>query len=92
MSEFQHKEKCEEKKKDIYTDVGGRNVLQSHCSSLVLTVMLGAVSEAPVTGTGGERQWWNGDTQAPHQQTLFHMQEALLRGTGVSKTRHIWSV
>lgn len=36
---------------------------------------------------GQVRQWWNGDTQAPHQQAL-----SLLRGTGVSKTRHIFGV
>lgn len=105
MLEFQHKEKyAGKKKKDTYTDSGRRNMFWKvtlGCNKILRVISAGVASLVNkqglwgllCDGTGGRKKRdtvTEMRTQALwHQQVLLHMQKALLRGTRVSKTRHI---
>lgn len=73
--------------------MGGRNIIFKvtlRSSKMLIMMLAVAVAEAPVqwhgrrSGSSGNR-----NTSTLHQRVLFHMQEALLRGTRISETRHI---
>jgi len=97
--------KGKKKKKDIYTDSGGRNIFLKvilGCSKILRAISAvvaslmnkwRGLSGLSCEGTRGGKKvntaTGMGTRGLWHRQVLSHMQKALLRGTRVSKTRPI---